>query len=199
MKRLPKKSKSPTIRHTGFAHQVAVITGLSPKRHMEYPEDLLNSLCSEGQSLILTRPRENDDITWKHGEPIDQRRDYIWPFPVKATKLFVPRFKRHFHMTRKEVLEWDRATATIDKHSMPYLVTMLKGVDHGVRAIVEGNDNVVVVFQVEADDFLTWARECRRLKKILESRKIKSGKFLLHNLIPISDTPATPGALIYLA
>ncbi len=199
MKRLPKKSKTPGIRHIGFAHLVAVITGLSPKRLMDYPEDLLNSLCSKGQSLILTRPRENDDVVWDHGQPVDERRDYFWPFAVNGDDLFVPRFKRHFHMTRKEVLEWDRATTTIPKFSMPYLVTMLKGTDHGVRAIVEGNDDVVVVFQVEADDFLTWTRECRRVQKLLKSQKIDSGKFLLHNLIPISDTPSTPGALIYLA
>ena len=199
MKRLPKKSKTPGIRHIGFAHLVAVITGLSPKRHMEYPEDLLNSLCSEGQSLILTRPRENDDVVWDHGQHVDERRDYFWPFAVNGDDLFVPPYKRHFHMTRKEVLEWDRATTTIPKFSMPYLVTMLKGTDHGVRAIVEGNDDVVVVFQVEADDFLTWTRECRRVQKLLKSQKIDSGKFLLHNLIPISDTPSTPGALIYLA
>lgn len=149
--------------------------------------------------MIQTRPRQNDDVLWGHGQPVDIQRDFIVQFPVNAEELLVPPHKRHYHMTRHEVKAWDRATVTINKHSMPRLVYMLKTPEHGVRAIVEGNDEFVVVFRVDADDFVTWQRECRRLKKMLESQKIESGKFLLHNLIPISDMPATPGALIYLA
>lgn len=198
-KRLPKRSKTPPIRLPDFAHQVAEIAALSPKPLVNYPEDLLNSLSSQGQSLILTRPRENDDVVWNHGQPLGERRDHAWQFSVNADALFIQPHQRHYRMTRHEVLEWDRATATVAKHSMAALVTMLKGTDHGVRAIVEGDDEVVVVFQVEAADFLTWTRECGRVKKVLEAQNVESGKFLLHYLIPISNRPASLGALIYLA
>lgn len=149
--------------------------------------------------MIQTRPRQNDDLLWDHGQPVDIQRDFIWQFPVNAEELFIPRFKRHYRMTRHEVKAWDRATVPINKHTMSGLIKLLKTLGHGVRAIVEGHDEFVAVFRVDADDFTSWQRECRRLKKLLESKKIGCGKFLLHNLIPISDMPATPGALIYLA
>lgn len=183
----------------GFAHLCSMVSALSPRRLFNFPEDLLNSLSSKGESMIQTRPRQNNDVLCLHGQPVDIQRDFIWQFPVKADELFVPRFKRHYRMTRDEVKAWDRATVPINKHTMSRLINMLKTPDHDVRAIVEGDDEFVVVFRVEADDFTSWQRECRRLKKLLESKGIASGKFLLHNLIPISDMPATPGALIYLA
>lgn len=160
---------------------------------------LFRSLCKAGQSLILSRHRQNDDVVWTADEQLQGWRHFFWPFAVDKSKLFVPRYKRHYRMTRYEVLQWDRVAVSIPLGSIPSLVKLLKADDSGIRAVVEAHDGVHVIFKVEAADYATWARECRGLQSTLAANKIEHGRFSLHNLVPISRNSVGHGAVLFLA
>lgn len=176
------------------------IIELSRKKGLKDPVDyLFRSLCNAGQSLILTRHRQNNDVLWTPGEVLQGWRDFFWPFAVDKNKLFVPPYKRHFRMTRYEVLQWNCAVVPIPLTGIPSLVKLMEADDPGVHAVVEAHDGVVVIFAVEAADFVTWTRECRRIKNMLASNRVKHGAFSLHNLAPISRNSKGHGAVLYLA
>lgn len=147
----------------------------------------------------MSRHRQNDDVVWTRGQALQGWRDFFWPFAVDSRKLFVPRNKRHFRMTRYEVLRWDRAAVSVPIGSIPSLVKLLKTDDHGIHAIVEAHDGVVVIFKVDAADYVTWAQECRGLKNTMAANKIEHGRFSLHNLVPISRKTVGHGAVLFLA
>jgi len=161
--------------------------------------DLFEAMTSNVGNLILTKPRKNDDVVWTPGKELQGWRGNVWPLPVAETNLVVPPHKRHYRMTRHDVLRWDCAAVMVPDGCVGHLVRFLKKGGGAVLAVVAADDGVCVVFRIHATDYETWQRCCRALERGLPLEGIAVSKISLQTLVPISRESRGRGALLYLA
>ncbi len=162
--------------------------------------DLLETLASPKQSLVIVQPGKRDDVIWTSGEKkVSKWRNGFWPFPVDASKLVVPPHKRHFQLTSEEVLTWDRVAVMVPDSNVQALVRFLRKAGGGLTLIVAANDGVCVIFRIEASDYESWLHVCRLLHKSLAEAGVHADRISLRTLVPISRESRGRGALLFLA
>jgi hypothetical protein len=162
-------------------------------------DDLFRSLARMGQSVVLKRLHKRGDSVWAWFEEPEVWRNSFWPFPVNGADLFVRRDGSHYHLTRAQVLNWDRVAIFVDDRYIPHLVKLVRDSAYFFRAVVAAKGGVMVICRVDAQDFVTWQNGCRKLKAWLISHHVGVGRISMHTLVPISRESRGPGALIYLA
>lgn len=159
--------------------------------------DLLEALGGMG-SLILSDPKEKDDVVFNAGEPLKGFRKGAWPLSVDPSKLIVPPHKRHYRRTRDDVLFFNRVAFMVPDSNVPALVRVLKEFKT-VVAVTAAEGGVCVVLSTSCDNYEEWQQWCKRLEADLSARGVHSEKISLHTLVPISQDSMGVGAVLFLA